>query len=47
MEPSVFTPQVWSYPASTSVNVLTGGVLWPELLSPQQAMVALVFSPQV
>ena len=45
--PSDVTPQVWSCPALTWVNVLAGGVAWPEPLLPQQAAVPSGLSPQV
>jgi hypothetical protein len=47
MVPSVFTPQVWDFPALTETKVPAGGVAWPALLSPQQAMVPSVFRPHV
>ena len=39
------TPQVWKWPALTRVKLPAGGL--PEELSPQQATVASVRTPQV
>ena len=46
-EPSVFTPQVNSFPALTEVNSPYGGVAWRSESQPQQATEPSTMTPQL
>jgi hypothetical protein len=43
----VLSPQVWKEPALTALKVPEGASVWPRTLSPQQATVPSVCTPQV
>ncbi len=46
-EPSVFTPQVWVFPALTERKEPSGDEAWPSASLPQQATEPSVLMPQV